>query len=250
MKISFSTNKCNTCNTSDSHSVCTTIKSKDSLAKFSEINIISHKPSKRNIDDQLKTIRGGEAQRISSEHACKSPLLENNKNNENPKQCNNFQGRNVDKKQPKETNNNSLWPSSTCVIVGESMVNGTYEKQLSKKHGNVKVFHFSGARIEDINQYIILIIKKQPDYLILHVRTNDATTNTSKKTVDDLLILKSNISKQLPSYRIILLKPIIRHDDAKANLTIGNVINIYQLYKNALKTITSVHNILDRKEYI
>ena len=50
-----------------------------------------------------------------------------------------------------------------------------------KKHGKVKVFHFSGARIEDINQYIIPIIKKQPDYLIRHVGTNDATTNTSKK---------------------------------------------------------------------
>ena len=74
------------------------------------------------------------------------------------------------------------------------MVNGIDEKRLSKKHGNVKVFHFSGARIEDINQYIIPIIKKQPDYLILHVGTNDATTNTSKKIVDDLLILKSNIS--------------------------------------------------------
>ena len=109
------------------------------------------------------------------------------------------------------------------MIVGDSMVNGIDEKRLSKKHGNVKVFHFSGARIEDTNQYIIPIIKKQPDYLILHVGTNDATTNTSKKIVDDLLILKSNISKQLPSCRIVLSKPIIRHDDGKANLTIRNV---------------------------
>ena len=94
---------------------------------------------------------------------------------------------------------------------------------MSKKHGNVKLFLFSGARIEDINQYIIPIIKKQPDYLILHAGTNDATTNTSKKIVDDLLILKSNISKQLPSCSIILSKPIVRHDDRKANLTIRNV---------------------------
>ena len=75
------------------------------------------------------------------------------------------------------------------------MVNGIDEKRLSKKHGNVKVFHFSGARIEEINQYIAPIIKKQSDYLILHARTNDTTTNKSKKIVDDLLILKSNISK-------------------------------------------------------
>ena len=84
------------------------------------------------------------------------------------------------------------------LVLGDSMVNGIDEKRLSKKRGNVKVFHFSGAIIEDINQYIIPTIKKQPDYLMLHVGTNDATTNTSKKIVEDLLILKSNISKQLP----------------------------------------------------
>ena len=175
--------------------ICCTVKSRDSLAKFSENNIISHEPSKRNIDDQLKTIREEKHKEYLHNADCKSPLLENNKNNKNQKQCDNLQDRNVDKKQPKETNNNSLWPSGTCVIVGDSMVNGIDEKRLSKKHGNVKVFHFSGARIEEINQYIAPIIKKQPDYLILHARTNDATTNKSKKTVDDLLILKSNISK-------------------------------------------------------
>ena len=79
---------------------------------------------------------------------CKSSLLENSKNNENHKQCDNLQDRNVDKKRPKETNNNSLWSSGTCVIVGDSMVNGIDKKRLSKKHGSVKVFHFSGARIE------------------------------------------------------------------------------------------------------
>ena len=101
--------------------------------------------------------------------------------------------------------------------------NGIDEKRLSRKQGNVKVFHFSGARIEDINLCIIPIIKKQPDYLILDVRTKVTTTNTSKKIVDDLLTLKSNISKQLPSCRIVLSKPIIRHDNGKANLTILNV---------------------------
>ena len=184
-----------TCNTSDSHSVSSTVKSRDSLAKFSKINVISHELSKRNIDDQLKTMREEKHKEYLHNAGCKSPLLENNKSNENQKQCDNLQDRNVDKKQPKETNNNSLWPSGTCVIVGDSMVNGIDEKRLSKKHGNVKVFHFSGARIEEINQYIAPIIKKQPDYLILHARTNDATTNKSKKIVDDLLILKSNISK-------------------------------------------------------
>ena len=111
----------------------------------------------------------------------------------------------------------------TCAVVGDSVVNGIDEKRLSKRHGNVKFFHFSEARIDDINRYIIPIIKKYPDYLILHVGTNNATTNTSKKIADDLLTLKSNVSKQTPSCRIVLLKPIILHHDGKSNTTTGNV---------------------------
>ena len=67
------------------------------------------------------------------------------------------------------------------------------------------------------------MIKNKPDYLIFHVGTNDATTNSSRKIVDDLLMLKTNISKQLPNCRIVLSKPTIRHDHGKANLTIRNV---------------------------
>ena len=51
------------------------------------------------------------------------------------------------------------------------MVNSIDEKRLSQKYGNVKVFHFSGARTEDLNHYIMPIIKNKPDYL--HVGTNE-----------------------------------------------------------------------------
>ena len=36
-------------------------------------------------------------------------------------------------------------------------------------------------------------------------------------------IAHTKIKKQLPSYGIVLSKPIIRHDDGKANLAIRNV---------------------------
>ena len=35
------------------------------------------------------------------------------------------------------------------------MVNSIDEKRLSQKYGNVKGFHFSGARIGDLNHYIM-----------------------------------------------------------------------------------------------
>ena len=44
--------------------------------------------------------------------------------------------------------------------------------------------------MEDINQYLVPVSKKKQDYLIAYVGTNDAITNTSKKLLDDLLMLK------------------------------------------------------------
>ena len=80
------------------------------------------------------------------------------------------------------------------------MVNGIDEKKL-QKHGNVKLFYFSGARINDRIHHLMPIIVKRRDYLILHVGTNGATTSTSRKIINDLLMLKSNILKQLPNCR-------------------------------------------------
>ena len=86
-----------TFNISDSQSVCSTDKSRDSLLKFTNIIIISHNPSKRNIDDQLETIREEKHKEYLHNAGRKSPSLENNKNNKNSKQCNNLQDRNVGK---------------------------------------------------------------------------------------------------------------------------------------------------------
>ena len=102
------------------------------------------------------------------------------------------------------------------------MVNGIDEKKLQKR-GNVKVFYFSGARITDMNHHLMSIIAKLPDYLILHVGINSATTNTSRKIIEDLLMLKCNILKQLPNCRVIVSKPTIQIDHGKANLTLRNV---------------------------
>ena len=94
------------------------------LVKFKNVkNIISHNPSKINIDDQLKTIREKKHKDCLHSAGRKSLSFEKNKNNEKSIQYNNLQDRNVDKSEPKETNNQS-------------------------------------RGVHDINQYIIPLIKK------------------------------------------------------------------------------------------
>ena len=83
--------------------------------------------------------------------------------------------------------------------------------------------------------------------LVLLVLQFHATRNTSKMIVNELLILKSKDSKQRPSCRMVLSKPIIRHDDGKANLTISNV----NKHLAALQSeYIDNYNVLNRKDYI
>ena len=184
----------------------------------------------RNIDEQLKAIREEKHKQYLQNTSCKSPSQENavietnekndrDKTNEQPNDTHNK----VTNNDINDRDNQCCSPSATCAIVGDSMINRIDEKRLSQKFGNVNVFYFSAARIEDLNHYIVSIIKNKPEYLILHAGTNDATTDSSGKIADDLLMLRTNISKQLPNGRIVLSKPTIRHDHGKANLTIRNV---------------------------
>ena len=84
------------------------------LVKFKNVkNIISHNPSKINIDDQLKTIREKKHKDCLHSTGRKSLSFEKNKNNEKSIQYNNLQDRNVDKSEPKETNNQSPLPWGT-----------------------------------------------------------------------------------------------------------------------------------------
>ena len=208
--------------TCDSESTCSISNSEDSIVESRDVNTLNTKSSGMSIDDQLKIIRKEKHLEYLLSTGCKSPSSENTKNNKNTKQFSDQQAKKENINEAEETNKEFHWPSGTCAIVGDSMVNGIDKKRL-QKHGNVKEFYFSGARINDMNHHLMPIIAKQPDYLILHVGTNDVTTNTSRKIIDDLLMPKFNILKQLPNCRGIVSKPTIRIDHGKANLTLRNV---------------------------
>ena len=110
------------------------------------MNTVKTNISNMSIDDQLKMIREEKHQEYLLNTGCKSLSLENTHNNENTKQFSDTQARKENIKETAETNKEFHWSSVTCAIVGDSMVNGINEKKL-QKHGNVKVFYFSGARI-------------------------------------------------------------------------------------------------------
>ena len=147
------------------------------MVESRDVNTVNTEIANMSIVDHLKMIREEKHQEYLLNTGCKSPSLENTNNNENTKQFCDPQARKENLNETAEINKEFHWPSGTCAIVGDSMVNCIDEKKL-QKHGNVKVFYFSGTRINDINHHLMPIVAKRPDYLISHVGTNDATTNT------------------------------------------------------------------------
>ena len=132
--------------TSDGESTCSTSNPEDSIVESKNVNTVDTEISNMNINDQLKMIREEKHQEYLLNTGCKSLSSENTHNNENTKQFSDPQARKENIKETAETNKEFHWSSVTCAIVGDSMVNGINEKKL-QKHGNVKVFYFSGARI-------------------------------------------------------------------------------------------------------
>ena len=88
------------------------------------------------------------------------------------------------------------WPADICVIVGDSIFTGIDEKRLGK-YLLVKVHDFRCATLADINRDIILMLKKKPDVIIVHVGTNDSVSEKSHEILDDLLQIKSANTKTL-----------------------------------------------------
>ena len=115
------------------------------------------------------------------------------------------------------------FPKGTCLIVGDSILAGIDENRLSTGKHKVKVRYFPGARTDDMYDYMKPLLRKLPDYIILHIGTNDAVNNTSREILDKILKLKTYIQKELPKCQITISTPIKRHDHGKASLTISHL---------------------------
>ena len=65
------------------------------------------------------------------------------------------------------------WLKRTCLVTGEPMLGHIDETRMSRNF-KVKVRHFPGAKTEDIFHYLVSLLEKMLDCVILHVGTNDA----------------------------------------------------------------------------
>ena len=83
---------------------------------------------------------------------------------------------------------------------------------------NIKVRFFPGAKIQDMYYYLVTLLRKRPDKIILHVSTHDAPHIKADEMVEELGKL---IWEMLQSVRIIQSAPTItveKHNPNENNI--------------------------------
>ena len=110
-----------------------------------------------------------------------------------------------------------------CVIVGDSVLNEIDERQISKTYP-VRVRFFPGAHIKDMYYYLIPILEKKSEDLILHNGTTNDADSSNHQIVNDLLAPKQCIKEKLQNCNVILSMPTKPCDNQNASATV-NLVN-------------------------
>ena len=77
-----------------------------------------------------------------------------------------------DLSEPRMTNKQHTWKKGTTLIMGDSILSGLRESKMSRRK-TIKVRTFPGATINDMKFFVVPLLKKKPDKVIIHVSTND-----------------------------------------------------------------------------
>ena len=110
-----------------------------------------------------------------------------------------------------------------CVIVGDSVLNEIDERQILKTYP-VRVRFFPGAGIKDMYYYLIPILEKKSEDLILHDGTTNDADSSNQQIVNDLLAPKQFIKEKQQICNAILSMPAKHCDNQNESATV-NLVN-------------------------
>ena len=73
---------------------------------------------------------------------------------------------------------------------------------LSTKNRHVSIKSFSGARVEDMEDYLKPLIRKEPDELILHMGTNNIRDDDPREVAEGIVNVAFQIEQNSPNTNI------------------------------------------------
>ena len=110
-------------------------------------------------------------------------------------------------------------------IAGDSIVQHVHGWELCDSKQRVAVKSFSGSKIEDMADYLKLLMRKTPDEIIVHVGTNDVKDDTKSAEVvaAGILNLGNQIKDNLPNTKVSISSLIVRKDKTSVLNKINNI---------------------------
>ena len=85
--------------------------------------------------------------------------------------------------------------------------------RLRKNNFNIKVRSFRGSSIKDMYDYLAPLLRKKPEYIVLHVSPNDCMVSSSNNIFKELLQLRHYVESSVPGITVIISEPITRYDE-------------------------------------
>ena len=113
------------------------------------------------------------------------------------------------------------WKKGTCLIVGDSTLNGLKESKMSY-NGTIVVRSFPGAVVGDFYNYLEPLMEKLPSKLVIHAGTNDSINKNSTDILNELLQLKTYLEERF-RIDVCLSCPTIRVDNVNAKKTVTDL---------------------------
>ena len=96
-----------------------------------------------------------------------------------------------------------------------------------------------GSMISDMYDLFKPILERNPDYIILHIGTNNASKNTANELLVKILALKSLVASNSQNFKVIISTLTMRVDDQKCRSV---VIEVKEFLKNLIFNILVVNN--------
>ena len=121
-------------------------------------------------------------------------------------------------------------------ITGDSIIQHVQGWSLSTNVRHVAVKSFSGARIEDMEDYLKPLLRKEPDEIILHIGTNNIRDESAKDVASGVVNLITQVQQDSPTTRLTISPLLPRSDNLELNDKINEANKI-------LRSICSSHGL-------
>ncbi|XP_068734868.1 uncharacterized protein [Montipora capricornis] len=97
-------------------------------------------------------------------------------------------------------------------IAGDSIIQHVQGWNLSTEYRYVSIKSFSGARVEDMEDYLKPLIRKEPDELILHMGTNNIRDDDPREVAEGIVNVAFQIEQNSPNTNISISSILLRSD--------------------------------------